>query len=64
MGDEDYIYVTPFDEVPEGKVIKIDGRCYVKTGVLGTMTHFISAAPTWTDTCSGCDDDLEDSWPD
>ena len=49
------IYVTPYDEVPNGSVIKIDGKCYTKTGNKGSMTHFLSAAPVYYDDCVSCD---------
>jgi len=50
------IYIPPFDEIPEGSVIEVDGRCYTKTGNTGTMTHYLSAAPTFTTSCSACED--------
>ena len=52
---DDKIYITPFQEVPVGAVIKINDRCYMKTGESGTMTHMLSAAPTFTTSCSACE---------
>ena len=51
---DDKIYVTPFDEISPGEVIKIDGRCYAKTGEKGTMTHFLSATPPFHSSLNDC----------
>ena len=53
---DDRIYVTPFQEIPDGAVIKINDRCYLKTGGTGTMTHMLSAVPTFTMSCSACEE--------
>ena len=43
-----------YSENPVGSVIVIDGKCYIKTGIEGTLTHQLSSAPVVISSCTTC----------
>jgi len=38
-----------------GSVIKIDGKCYIKTGNEGRITHTLTETPVVSAACSDCE---------
>jgi len=45
VDESDNIYITPFDSIPVGTVVCMNGRNFMKTGGTGVATHVLSAAP-------------------
>jgi len=43
-----------YPDNPVGSVITIDGQCYIKTGIEGSVTHTLSSAPVIETSCSSC----------
>ena len=52
--EDDKIYVTPYEQVPIGAEVVINGKSYFKTGNTGTVTHALSAVPQFTYSKAGC----------
>lgn len=55
LNSDNYIYVSPSDDIPEGAVFRYGDKCYVKTGAKGTMSTFIPTPSEVSDTCEDCE---------
>lgn len=60
---DDTIFLTPYDHIPTGAEVIINGKKFFKTGNTGTATHVLSAIPQWSHHSTECfitSDDIDD----
>ena len=44
-------------DTPIGSTIMIDGKCYMKTGLTGPITHQLNQIESYSTTCATCSAD-------